>query len=183
MKKTILIIAIAFITNGLLAQKYFTKTGHVSFFSATPVENIEAHNYQTTSVIDFSTGEIVFSVLMKSFEFEKALMQEHFNEKYVESDTYPKSTFKGKITDFEKVNLKKDGVYEVNITGEMLIHGTTNKVNAKGKLEVKNGTIIGTSTFQLEPETYKVTIPSLVRDKIAKSLTIKVKMEYKPYEK
>lgn len=183
MKKITTIIALLLVGNTLMAQKYFTKTGHISFFSTTPVENIEAHNYQSTSVIDFSSGEMVFSLLMKGFNFEKALMQEHFNEKYVESDQFPKATFKGNIVNFKDVNLKKDGVYKVKITGEMTIHGVTKTVKADGTLEVKAAKIIGLSTFKLPLKDYNINVPSVVSDKIASEMTIKVQMDYSELKK
>jgi len=178
-----IILAVLFISNASIAQKYFTKTGHISFFSSTPLENIEANNYQSTSVIDFSTGEMVFSLLMKGFEFEKALMQEHFNEKYVESDQFPKATFKGNIVNFKSVNLKKDGVYKVQVTGEMTIHGVTKTVKSEGTLEVKAGKIIGISTFKIPLKDYNINVPSVVSDKIASEMTIKVKMNYSELKK
>jgi LPS O-antigen subunit length determinant protein (WzzB/FepE family) len=99
MKKFLFIaIASSVSINASFAQKYLSKTAHVRFFSETPMEKIEADNHQGTTVVDFEKKEMVFTVLMKSFEFDKALMQEHFNEKYVESATYPKATFKGKFT-------------------------------------------------------------------------------------
>lgn len=181
MKKITIIFAFLLVGNTMIAQKFFTKTGHISFYSTTPIEDIEAHNYQSTSVIDFSNGDIVFSLLMKGFEFEKALMQEHFNEKYVESDEFPKAQFKGNITNFEDVNVSKDGSYIVNIKGEMTIHGVSQKVETQGVLEVKDGKIFGTCEFTLLVADYEINIPGVVRDKIAKEMTIKVKMDYSEY--
>lgn len=183
MKKITIILAILLVGNTLVAQKYFTKTGHISFYSTTPIEDIEAHNYQSTSIIDFSNGNIVFSLLMKGFEFEKALMQEHFNEKYVETDEFPKAQFKGNISNFESVNLAQDGKYEVSISGKMTIHGVTKGVSTQGIFEVKNGRIIGTCTFTLLVADYEINIPGVVRDKIAKEMTIKVNMDYSEYKR
>ncbi len=183
MKKIILILAIAISVNTLVAQKYLTKTGHISFFSSTPIEDIEAHNNQATSVIDFSNGKMAFSLLMKGFEFEKALMQEHFNEKYVESDEFPKAKFKGNIVDFNNIDLSKDGKYEVVIKGDMTIHGETNPVEATGTIEIKDEKIIGTSEFILAIKDYKINIPSVVKDKIAKEVKVSVNMNYNLYTK
>src|SRR5436190_24325795 len=91
----------------LSAQTQFTKTGHIWFYSEAPLEIIEAHNYQAGSVMNTATGEMVFKVTMTAFQFKKALMQEHFNEKYVESEKYPESIFKGKITNLDKIDFKK----------------------------------------------------------------------------
>ncbi len=131
------------------AQKYLSKAAQVSFFSKTAMENIEAHNRQGTTVVDFEKKEMVFTVLMKSFEFEKALMQEHFNEKYVESATYPKATFKGKFTPKGELAPVKDGVYPVTVEGTMEIKGKTNPVKAEGVFTVKGGKLSGTSKFEI----------------------------------
>ena len=108
---------------------------------------------------------------------------EHFNEKYVESDQFPKATFKGNIVNFKDVNLKKDGVYKVKITGEMTIHGVTKTVKADGTLEVKAAKIIGLSTFKLPLKDYNINVPSVVSDKIASEMTIKVQMDYSELKK
>src|SRR5690606_29851446 len=103
--------------------KYLTRSGKVTFFSSTPLEAIEAFNNEAASVMDAKTGDIVFQVPIRSFKFENALMQEHFNENYLESSKYPKAEFKGKITDINKVNFSKDGTYNVTSKGNLTIHG------------------------------------------------------------
>jgi len=95
MKRIVLVSALLMLVSGLHAQKYFTRSGQISFFSSTSMEDIEAHNKTVTAIFDSQSGAIQFSVTMKSFQFEKALMQEHFNENYVESGKFPKATFKG----------------------------------------------------------------------------------------
>src|SRR4030042_6695880 len=100
----ILFLTLFFAAN---AQKYMTKNGYIGFFSHTPLEDIKADNNQVASVLDISTGEIVFQVLIKSFHFEKTLMEEHFNENYMESDKFPKSTFTGKIINLSSVDFSK----------------------------------------------------------------------------
>jgi hypothetical protein len=162
--------------------KYFTRTGHISFYSKTPLEDIQASNRQAASVIDFATGEIVFSVLMKSFEFPKALMQEHFNENYIESDKYPKSTFKGKILNIQTVDTGKNGTYPVEVEGELTIHGVTRPVKSTGTLEVKDSKIYGKSQFTVAVADYDIQIPKLVRDNIAKTIDIQVDMVYEPFK-
>jgi len=183
MKKLLLTLTFFAAINSLTAQKYLTKTGHISFFSTTPMEDIEAHNYQATSVLNFEDGKIVFSILMKGFEFEKALMQEHFNEKYVESDEYPKATFKGQILNFEELDLSKDGKFEVIVKGNLTIHGETKPVEAKGVIEIKEGKVIATSEFVIAVSDFNINIPSVVKDKIAKEVTISVALDYSLYTK
>lgn len=183
MKKIAIILTLVFSINTMFAQKYFTKNGHISFFSTTPVEDIEAHNYQSSSVINFENGELVFSLLMKGFEFEKALMQEHFNEKYVESDEYPKATFKGLIVNFKDIDLSIDGEVKVKVIGNMTIHGVTQEVKSDGVLIINGGKVSSYAVFPLAIENYDIKIPSVVKDKIAKEVSITVEMDYKKYEK
>ena len=107
-KAATIVLGLVFTAAGAVAQdKYFTKTGKISFYSKATLENIEAHNRSVTAVLDSKTGNVQFSVSIKGFEFEKALMQEHFNENYMESTTYPKAKFKGKIDNISSVNFKK----------------------------------------------------------------------------
>ena len=101
-------------TFSLQAQKYMTKNGNIKFYSETPMETIEATNNQVNAALDTQTGDLVFKVLIKSFQFEKALMQEHFNENYMESDKMPNSTFKGKVTNLSAIDFTKEGTYEAS---------------------------------------------------------------------
>lgn len=172
-KISLFLLAIVF-SSGAFAQKFLTKNGKISFFSKTPVENIEAHNKQVNSVLDIETGDFGFKVVMKSFEFEKALMQEHFNENYVESDVFPTAGFKGKITNLKDVNLSKSGSYKVTVEGDLTIHGVTKKVKESGTLEVKGDKIEGKSKFSVKPADYGIRIPGAVAKNIAESLEITV---------
>lgn len=175
-----LVVLLFLIPQLVSAQRYFTRNGAVSFYSSTPVEDIEAHNSSTRSVLDAGSGAMQFAVLMKSFVFEKALMQEHFNENYVESDDYPKAIFKGKISNMAEVDFTKDGDYEVIVEGTMNMHGVDQALKTKGLLNVSKGEITGKSTFTIRPEDYKIEIPSVVRDKIAKTIRVEVDLNYKP---
>lgn len=180
MKKVLFILALAVATLSLDAQKLMTRNGYTGFFSHTPMEDIKADNNQVASVLDTSTGELVFQVLVKSFHFEKALMEEHFNENYMESDKFPKSTFKGKITNLSAVNFTKDGKYDVTVEGDLNMHDVTNKVSVKGTVEVAGGKVSASSKFNIAPEDYKINIPGVVREKIAKNLEITVQIKYEP---
>ncbi|WP_159038340.1 YceI family protein [Brumimicrobium mesophilum] len=178
MKKITIITALLFLGFVGFAQNHITRTGTIQFFSETDIENIEAINNQVSSVINTENGEIVFSVLMKAFTFEKALMQEHFNEKYVESEKFPKAKFKGKVTNFSLSDLTEKPK-EFSITGSLLIHGVTKEINESIMLSKNNkNLIIGTSTFTVKPEDYSIEIPSIVRGNISKTIEIKVKMDY-----
>ena len=171
------------VTFGSQAQsRYFTRTGNISFFSEEIIENIEAHNKQVSSFLDVTTGEIVFSVPMTAFQFRKSLMQEHFNENYVESHKYPKSTFKGTVQNIRAVNLQQDGVYNVKVNGQLTIHGVTKPIDAGGTLEVKGGRIGANSVINVRPEDYDIQIPLLVRNHIAKIIQVTINLLYEPYQ-
>jgi polyisoprenoid-binding protein YceI len=160
------------------AQKYYTKNGHISFFSKTSLENIKADNNQVMSVLNAQTGEIQFSVLIKSFHFEKALMEEHFNENYMESEKFPKATFKGNITDMSRVSFTNDGMYTVPVSGDMTMHGVTNKVNTTGTITIKGGKVSATSKFFVKLADYQISIPGLVKDNIAESVEVTVSSSF-----
>ena len=175
---TLILVSASIISTS--AQKHFTKTGHIWFYSHAPLEDITAHNYQVTSVIDVSSGEMAYKVTMSAYQFEKALMQQHFNEKYVESDKFPESTFKGKITEPESIDLSKDGKYKAEVEGELTIHGVTKPVKADGTISVKDGKISAQSLFQIAVADYDIKIPAAVRDNIAKVIDIHVDIAYEP---
>lgn len=167
--------------SGQAQNLYFTRTGNISFFSQEVIENIEAHNKQVSSFLNINTGELVFSAPMKAFEFKKSLMQEHFNENYIESDKYPKSSFKGRIDNIETMNLQQDGIYTVKVKGLLTIHGVTQTVDTDGTLEVKEGKLSAKSVFYIKPEDYAIEIPLLVRDHIAKNIQVSIHINYQPY--
>lgn len=160
------------------AQKHMTRNGYIRFFSSTPIEDIEAVNNQVASILDTETGELVFQVLMRSFLFEKKLMEEHFNENYVESDKYPKSTFKGNISNIDEVDFQKDGEYPVTVEGELTIHGVTRNIKETGVVKINEGIVSASSEFIVKPEDFNIEIPGVVRDKIAKEIEVSIDMKY-----
>jgi polyisoprenoid-binding protein YceI len=164
-------------------QKFMTKNGYIKFYSETPLETIEAHNRQVNSALDIATGDFVFKVLIKSFEFEKALMQEHFNENYMESDKFPDATFTGKITNLSAIDFTKDGKYEADVEGDLKIHGVTQKVTHKGTFEVASGKITGKSVFMVKPSDYKIKIPNTVINNIAEEIQVTVDVHLEPLKK
>jgi polyisoprenoid-binding protein YceI len=161
-------------------DRLVTRNGGISFFSKTPLENIEAHSQTAVSVLDKKTGQIEFSVLIKSFTFDKALMQEHFNENYLESDKFSKSVFKGRIDDPAKVDFNKDGKYTVSVTGQLTLHGETKTITAPASFAVANGETLANAEFDVTPADYKISIPALVKDKISKTIKIAVRLKYEP---
>lgn len=156
------------------AQKYFTKTAVVTFQSKTPLENIEATNKSGTCVVDFASGNVEFAVLVKGFQFEKALMQEHFNENYMESSKYPKANFKGTLEGVNSVDLSKNGKHKVKANGQLTIHGVTKPHTSEVLMEVKDGKVISSTSFQVAVADYGISIPALVKDNIAKNVSINV---------
>jgi hypothetical protein len=159
-----------------LCQNYMTKNGFIGFYSKTPLEDIRAENNQVYAVLDPASHRLAFAVLMKGFLFTKELMQIHFNENYVESDKYPKATFSGACSG--DMDLSKDGTYQVVIKGDLSLHGVTKPIETTAQLDVKNNHIKGTSTFKLKPEDFKITIPAIVREKIASEMNVKVQIDW-----
>lgn len=175
-----LAIAAALLPSVLSAQERFaTRNGHIHFFSGTPVENIEADNRKVTSVFDATTGAIQFEALIRAFEFEKALMQEHFNENYMESGTFPKAGFKGNVEGIALADLKKPGSYTVTVSGDLTIHGVTKPIQTHGTMSVEaDGTIKAHSVFNVKPEDHGIKIPGVVRKNIAEQMKVTVDLTY-----
>ncbi|MFZ1705775.1 MAG: YceI family protein [Saprospiraceae bacterium] len=175
MKNFLVLIGMLFLTvQYSIAQKYFTKTAVVSFESSTPLENIVGINKSGTCVVDFVTGNIEFAVLIKGFQFEKALMQEHFNENYMESSKFSKANFKGKLIGFDKIVLTKNGKHKVKVDGKLTIHGVTKQHTSDVMMEVKDGKVISSTNFNVAVADYDISIPSLVKDNIAKNVAVSV---------
>ena len=175
---TVLFVVIAI--TAFPQEKYFTKTGNVVFYSKAPLEDIDAKNKNAVSVFDKSTGQVEVSMLMKAFEFKKALMQEHFNENYIESDKFPKSVFRGLIGDLSKVDFSKNGKYLASVSGKLSMHGETKDVAAPVTFTVNNGMINAVSEFKIVLEDYKISIPSIVKDKIGKEVRVVIEINYEP---
>lgn len=184
MKKiaTTFIVALGMLVN-LQAQKYFTKTGEISFYSSTPIEDISAVSNSASTVFDLNSGKIQWAVLIKSFEFEKALMQEHFNENYMESSKFPKGSFKGSIKDYADLDLSKDGSYEAKVLGSLTIHGKTQEITTSAIFNVDNGQITATSKFNISVADYDIEVPSVVKDNIAKEIEVNINANYEILDK
>ena len=175
MKKIILtLFAIGVMSISMNAQRFITKNGHVWFHSEAPLETIEAHNKQTNAALDITSGDFVFKILMKSFIFEKALMQEHFNENYVESDKFPNSTFKGRISNLESIDFTRPGSYSATVEGDLTIHGITKPVSAEGTFKVSDDIIRGKAKFEIAIADYDISIPGAVAGKIADLVEINI---------
>lgn len=177
-KYPLLLIILLFSLKAIGQKKYFTRNGHISFQAGTALEDIDAVNNSAASVFDAGTGQLEYSVLIKGFEFKRSLMQDHFNENYMESDKYPKSVFKGKITNVEKVNFQKEGTYPVNIKGILEMHGVKKEIEIAGTIKVAGQNLDGIVTFSVLLSDYNISVPGLVKDKIAKTVNIAVKCNY-----
>ena len=153
----------------LNAQKFMGNRGEISFFSSAPMEDISAVNKQVSAVFDAVTTNLVFQLQISDFVFRKALMQEHFNENYLESDIYPKSTFVGKVIQNNNGN--------ATVQGDLTIHGTTNQVKINGVLIQNKKSVIISAEFAVNLEAYNIKIPRIVMYKIAEEIAIKINIE------
>lgn len=160
-------------------NQFIANQGQVSFFSYTPVENIEAKNNQVLSLFDASSNEIAISMLMRAFVFKKALMYEHFNESYVESDIHPKANFDGTIIDFDaSLSVPQTRI----VRGDLTIHGISKKMEIKATITPKNNAYLITGDFDVVVKDFDIKIPPILASNIAKTINVKFKFEYKPYE-
>jgi polyisoprenoid-binding protein YceI len=181
MRKVYLILIVFLAVSKLFSQgKYLTKEGYISFFSHSIVEDIKADNRQVLSVIDTETGEIAVQLLMRSFLFKKALMQQHFNESYVESHKYPKATFKGNISNYEELN-NQNG--ETEIKGILTVHGKEKEISVIAKFEFVKDQINISGDFMVEVADFDIKIPSVVRNNIAKVIKVTFDLKHVPYKK
>ena len=189
-KKNVILFVALFLTLGLqitqAQNRYFSQKATISFDAEGKLddfEEIKAQNSQATFVYEATTGDFEWQVAIKDFAFANKLMQQHFNENYMESEKYPKATFKGKIEEFKTLNLSKDGNYTVKVTGTMTIHGTSKEINTKGEFEVKNGKIISKSNFVIALEDYNIKVPTLMMMKIAEVVKVQVNTEWQILKK
>jgi len=183
LSKLFLPLTLLLITASVHAQgRYLTRTGHVKFFSTAPMEDIVAHNNKVLSIVDLAKGEVAVDMLMKSFEFEKKLMQEHFNENYMESGKYPKSTFKGKFDVPAGLKNMDNGTYEVDVTGEISIHGVKKPLATKATLTVDNGVLSCGLVFNVKVKDHDISIPKVVVKNIAEVVEVTASFNFEVYK-
>ncbi len=181
MKRIFIALSLLIVTTSAFSQgKFITKNAYISFYSSTPLEDILGESNEAVTILNGETGEIAFQALMTTFHFKRALMEEHFNENYMESTKFPKAKFNGKIEGFKKEMLTSP-VAEVKVSGTLSLHGVDKQISVPAKLGIENGKLVGNTKFNVVPEDFGITIPSLVRDKIGKEMEITVKAEYQPY--
>ncbi len=175
----VFLIAFLSISDADSNEKVIARQGKVSFFSHTSVEDIKAENNQVLSVIDLSKGEIAVSMLMNAFIFEKALMREHFNESYIESDIYPKAVFEGVLVDFDPA---AQGEQTRMAKGLFTMHGVSKQLEIKVKITNDSNGYVVSGNFETLVKDYDINIPPLLAGNIAKSISIDFRFEYEPYE-
>lgn len=181
--KTIYTLLVLFLITGLNAQdRYLTRSGDVKFFSSAPLEDIEANTNKALSIVDLSKGQIAVDILIKSFEFEKKLMQEHFNENYMESDKYPKAKFAGTFEAPDALKQMREGVYELEVTGDLTIHGVKQQIKTNATLKVNMGKLSGAVVFQANVKEFGIKIPKVVVRNIAEEVEVTGIFDYEPYK-
>jgi len=177
-----LLFSVASISHSV-GQPQLTRNSRIVFFSKNELENIEAANNQVTSVFNPQNGDILFMTLIKGFKFRKALMEDHFNENYMESNKFPKANFKGAITDISKINLIKNGSYPVRVKGELTIHGITKSIETPATITISGGKINAVSKFNIAVKDYGIKIPKLLVKNIAEIIEVIVDCTYEPLKK
>ena len=178
MKKIIFLLLFFTTAFGYTQGLYKSVDGNISFFSKTPMENIDALNNDIKALINTETGEVAFIATNVGFHFKKPLMEEHFNENYMESDKYKVSVFKGKIT--EQIDYKSNGIYKVTVKGTLKLHGVAQDREILGEVIIKEGKIIVKTDFKIKLEDHKIKIPKIVIKKIAESVKVSVNLSFEP---
>jgi hypothetical protein len=162
-----------FVGNVIFSQKMMTRTGEIKFEASVPsFEPVAAVNNSVSAILDESNGEFAALALVKAFKFKAPLMEEHFNENYIESSKYPKATFKGKIINFDVSKLTTSGKYDLE--GDLTIHGITKKIKTKITLVLNERKLYLTSSFTVKVQDFNIKIPSIVKSKVAEDVNIKV---------
>jgi polyisoprenoid-binding protein YceI len=177
MKHLLFFLLLSFFFLEVSAQKYSAEKTFISFYSHAAIEDIKAENKKASSIFNSSNGEIVFSIPISEFQFAKSLMQEHFNEKYMESDKFPKATFVGKIENFD---LKSNEPQQANAKGKLTIHGITNEVEIPGTIEKQGNKLSMKSKFIVKLADYHITIPQLLWQNIAEQVEVTAEFLFKP---
>ena len=177
MHRLFLIIAALVFSVGVNAQKFTAEKTYVKFFSDAAIEDITAVNTKASSIFNEATGDVVFSVPIKEFEFEKSLMKEHFNEKYMESEQFPKAIFQGKISGYQSSTA---GEQKATAEGKLTVHGITQDVKIPGIIENANGGPKMKAKFIVKLADYKIKIPQLLWKNIAEEVEVTVEFNYKP---
>lgn len=177
MNRFLLAVSLTFLATEVMSQKYVVDKSNVVFFSDAAIEDITANNKKSSGIFSIETSEIVFSIPITEFQFAKSLMQEHFNEKYMESDKFPKSTFKGKVTGFDP---KGADTQQATATGQLFIHGVTQDVTIPGTIQKVKDKLQFKTKFIVKLADYKIEIPQLLWQNIAEQVEVTADFTFKP---
>lgn len=175
----ILVLLLGFTSKSDSGSRYITKQGKITFFSYTAVENIQATNTTVYSIIDTTTDKIALSILMKAFEFDKSLMESHFNESYIESDLYPKASFNGDIIDYQK-DFK--GIQTKIIKGDFTLRGITQPIELKAQITNSDEAIVISGETELKVSDFKINIPPILAPNIADNIKISFNLIHRIHE-
>ncbi|MEZ5046546.1 MAG: YceI family protein [Chitinophagaceae bacterium] len=175
MKKLLLTLSLLSTIHLANAEKFFTKSANITFDASGPLENIHSKNGSVAFLLNTETGDIQTSAAVKSFVFDKQLMQEHFNENYMESEKFSKSTFKGTITNNSDINYKKDGTYTAKVSGKLTMHGVTQDITTTAKIIVSGGRVQVEAQFNINCSDYGISIPGAVKEKVSNKVKISLK--------
>jgi polyisoprenoid-binding protein YceI len=159
-----------------IAQKLTVEKSKIVFFSDATIEDITAENKKASGIFNSENGEIVFSIPINAFKFAKALMQEHFNEKYMESDKFPKATFQGKVEGYDK----NSNTQSAKAIGKLSIHGVTKEVEIPGTITKQGSKLQMNSKFMVKLADYNIAIPQLLWQNIAEQVEVTVDFGFKP---
>ena len=171
MKKLALLIVCLIVGNAIFSQKMMTRTGQIKFEASVPAfEAVAAVNNSVSAILDKSNGEFAVLALVKAFKFKVPLMEEHFNENYMESSKYPKATFKGTVINFDASKLSSSRKY--NLEGDLTIHGVTKKIKTEISLSLKDGKLYLSDNFTVKAKDFDITIPSVVKSKVSEDVII-----------
>ena len=181
MKKLTQVLLFTLIAGYAQAQIYLAKECEISFFSKTAARDIEGVNKSAKPILNTANGEIAVKITIQGFKFTDPLMQEHFNENYLESDKIPTSTFSGKVN--EKIDYTKDGENKVTVTGKISIHGVERQITLNGTLTVKGGSVLLDTKFMVHLDDYKIKRPSIVLADLAEDIEVKLKATLEAYKK
>jgi polyisoprenoid-binding protein YceI len=182
MKKILAITLFATAAIAAKAQIYTGKTVKVDFYSHTPVEDIKAKTPVMTTVVNFGTNDFAFKIPVKTFDFPNDLMEEHFNENYLETAKYPNATFSGKMDTKDKIDVSKDGVYSIIAEGVLEVHGVKQNRSIPATITIKNGVITIDAKFKIHLADHKIDVPSIVTAKIAEDIDVTVNAVLQKYK-
>lgn len=177
-----IVLCMLFTAGSNHGQQYICRNGEICFISHTPVIDIDACSVQAGSIIDFATGQVVAAVPLKSFRFKLALAEDHFNEDYVDSEQYPKSTFKGQIVNMPDKGLDVDSAIHIVIKGSLTLHGVTNPLEVDAVIQQQEKSLKGTCRFMITLSDYQIRVPATVKDKVAQIIPVEVVFIYELYK-